>query len=109
MLNVRATAYYPEVELTVFANSPSESSFPTSYSPLVFLPYISSTLILTYVCHLTVTEAALTAWAVIGSADIAVVAAASPLSTALPNALQFAVPAGTPGTVGVQNSGYFGT
>ncbi|KAE9405340.1 glycoside hydrolase [Gymnopus androsaceus JB14] len=54
------------------------------------------------------TEAALTAWAVIGSADIAVVAAASPLSTALPNALQFAVPAGTPGTVGVQNSGYFG-
>ncbi|KAJ3806612.1 arabinofuranosidase [Lentinula aff. lateritia] len=54
------------------------------------------------------TSAALTAWAALGSAKISVVASSSPVSSALPNALSFAVPSGTTSTVGFTNSGYFG-
>ncbi|KAH7874179.1 glycoside hydrolase family 51 protein [Lentinula edodes] len=55
------------------------------------------------------TSAALTAWAALGSAKISVVASSSPVSSALPNALSFAVPSGSTSTVGFTNSGYFGT
>ncbi|KAJ3822180.1 alfa-L-arabinofuranosidase precursor [Lentinula raphanica] len=54
------------------------------------------------------TSAALTAWAALGSAKISVVKSSSPVSTALPNALSFAVPSGTTSTVGFTNAGYFG-
>ncbi|KAJ3742342.1 alfa-L-arabinofuranosidase precursor [Lentinula detonsa] len=54
------------------------------------------------------TSAALTAWAALGSAKISVVKSSSPVSSALPNALSFAVASGTTSTVGFTNSGYFG-
>ncbi|KAJ7081260.1 hypothetical protein C8R44DRAFT_895132 [Mycena epipterygia] len=55
------------------------------------------------------TTAALNAWSALNPAfHISVVKSGTPVSTALPNSLSLAVPAGTTGTVGFANSGYFG-
>jgi alpha-L-arabinofuranosidase len=54
------------------------------------------------------TTDALAAWTAIGSANITVIADSSPLSAALPNALQVTVPSGSSGDIGFGNSGYFG-
>ncbi|KZP28166.1 glycoside hydrolase family 51 protein [Athelia psychrophila] len=51
---------------------------------------------------------ALTAWAAVGDTSITVIADTTPLSSALPNALQVTVPTGSTGSVGFSNSGYWG-
>ncbi|EPQ54912.1 glycoside hydrolase [Gloeophyllum trabeum ATCC 11539] len=54
------------------------------------------------------TTAALNAWHAIGSATINVVADPTPVSSALPNALQLRVPSSASGAVGFGNEGYWG-
>ncbi|KAI0318080.1 alfa-L-arabinofuranosidase precursor [Amylostereum chailletii] len=54
------------------------------------------------------TSAALNAWSGVGGGSIAVIADSTPLSSALPNALQLTIPSGSSTQVGVSNSGYFG-
>lgn len=55
------------------------------------------------------TTAALNAWTPLGSTSkISVVKSSTPVSSALPNSLALAVAAGTTGTVGFANSGFWG-
>jgi hypothetical protein len=55
------------------------------------------------------TTDALEAWAALNSASrISVVKSSTPVSAGLPNSLSLAVPAGTTGTVGFSNAGYWG-
>jgi alpha-N-arabinofuranosidase len=54
------------------------------------------------------TTAALAAWAPVGGASLAAVADSTPLSSALPNALQITIPSGTTGAAGVGNMGFWG-
>ncbi|KAJ3558254.1 hypothetical protein NM688_g1033 [Phlebia brevispora] len=56
----------------------------------------------------TDTTAALDPWAAIGEAQLTVIADPKPVSSALPNSLQVTVPAGTSGSVGFSNSGFWG-
>ncbi|KAI0321490.1 alfa-L-arabinofuranosidase precursor [Amylostereum chailletii] len=52
------------------------------------------------------TRAALNAWSAVGGGNISVIADSTPLSSALPNALQLTIPSGSSGQVGLSNSGY---
>ena len=54
------------------------------------------------------TSAALNAWSALNGGEISVVADSKPVSSALPNSLQFVVPSGSSGVVGFVNSGYYG-
>ncbi|CAE6481323.1 unnamed protein product [Rhizoctonia solani] len=54
------------------------------------------------------TSAALTAWSAYQGATIDVTNSTAGVSAALPNSLQVTVPAGATGSVGFQNSGYWG-
>lgn len=54
------------------------------------------------------TSAALNAWHAVNGAGIAVVADPTPLSSALPNALEVTIPSNSSGPVGFSNEGYWG-
>ncbi|KAF9019059.1 glycoside hydrolase family 51 protein [Hymenopellis radicata] len=54
------------------------------------------------------TTAALSAWTSIGSANLTVIADPTPVSDALPNALQVVIPTGLSTAVGAANTGYAG-
>lgn len=54
------------------------------------------------------TSAALNAWSAVGGASIAVVADPKPVSNSLPNSLQLTIPAGSSGSPGFSNSGFWG-
>ncbi|KAI0777744.1 glycoside hydrolase family 51 protein [Trametes elegans] len=54
------------------------------------------------------TAAALTAWHAINGAQLTVISDSTPVSNALPNSLQFTVPAGRTGAVGFSNEGFWG-
>ncbi|KAF8159380.1 alfa-L-arabinofuranosidase precursor [Crassisporium funariophilum] len=54
------------------------------------------------------TSAALNAWQAVNGATISVIKETSPVSSALPNALQVTVPSGKTGPVGVSNTGFTG-
>ncbi|THH19616.1 hypothetical protein EW146_g1588 [Bondarzewia mesenterica] len=54
------------------------------------------------------TTDALNAWSAVNGAGIAVIADPTPLSAALPNALEVSIPADNSGAVGFSNAGYWG-
>jgi len=51
----------------------------------------------------------LNSWSAVNGATISVVRDSTPISTALPNALQVVIPTGRSGGVGFANAGYSGT
>ncbi|KDQ21500.1 glycoside hydrolase family 51 protein [Botryobasidium botryosum FD-172 SS1] len=54
------------------------------------------------------TSAALTAWTAVGGGQISVIKDSGPVSSALPNSLQFIVPSTATSSVGFKNTGYWG-
>ncbi|KAI1798142.1 glycoside hydrolase [Ganoderma leucocontextum] len=54
------------------------------------------------------TSGALTAWHALSNAQLTVIADSNPVSTSLPDSLQFSVPSGSSGAVGFTNEGFWG-